>query len=418
MPRSDPVLRELAEQRAAQAAVAREKHQATLNVGLMIYIDAMQSVAKEDHTQFKDAVHLDVLQAMIKPGHESSPKVTALIADIAKDEDVSEAICSSGGITSLVRILEGFEEDVESAANAAQCLSNMYRNCKDQAVICRRIIDAQVAPPVVAMLASADSLRARKLAAGLLLNFTFHAGSSDDYRRLSDAGAVATLLGALTSESNDQLVKSRAVISLSNFACSPSYRAPIFEAMSMSMLEQLIGPLKEVPCQGCQDKLLARLVKSAEKELADGDGNLLKAATLLTNLEGNTHAKPSEGVVDRARTRLALLTKRASLGLSDLAMPAEFKCPISMCVMKDPVVASDGMSYERTEIQRVLQKQPAQRLSPLTRERLDTKVFPNVNLRKRIADYEADVLRAAETSRAALGSDAVEQPVQKSARRA
>ena len=56
MPRSDPVLRELSEQRAAQAAVAREKHQATLNAGLMSYIDAMQSIAKEECSQFKDAV--------------------------------------------------------------------------------------------------------------------------------------------------------------------------------------------------------------------------------------------------------------------------------------------------------------------------------------------------------------------------
>ena len=185
----------------------------------------------------------------------------------------------------------------------------------------------------------------------------------------------------------------------------------------MRALEHLVGPMKDmgVPCRAM---LLARLIQPAEKKLADGDGDHLKAATLLTNLDGNEHAKPSEGVVDRARARLAILTKRASLGLHDLEVPDEFKCPISKCVMADPVVASDGISYEREQIQRVLQQQPAQRLSPMTREWLQTTVFPNLNLKKRIADYEADAVLVAETSRAALGDDAVNPPAAKRARRA
>ena len=58
--------------------------------------------------------------------------------------------------------------------------------------------------------------------------------------------------------------------------------------------------------------------------------------------------------------------------------------------MRDPVVASDGNSYERTAIQVVLQRGNA--LSPLTREVLRPELFPNRNLRKRIESYDGEVL--------------------------
>ena len=58
--------------------------------------------------------------------------------------------------------------------------------------------------------------------------------------------------------------------------------------------------------------------------------------------------------------------------------------------MRDPVVASDGNSYERTAIQTVLQRSNA--LSPLTREALRSELFPNRNLRKRIEPYNGEML--------------------------
>ena len=69
--------------------------------------------------------------------------------------------------------------------------------------------------------------------------------------------------------------------------------------------------------------------------------------------------------------------------------------------MRDPVVASDGNSYERTAIQAVLQRVNA--LSPLTREVLRPELFPNRNLRKRIESHDGEVLafatKAVETAR-------------------
>ena len=66
-------------------------------------------------------------------------------------------------------------------------------------------------------------------------------------------------------------------------------------------------------------------------------------------------------------------------------------CP--RCVT-DPVVASDGHSYERSAILLVING--VNRVSPLTRERLRPNVLiPNLNLKKRMLAFEEDLLRAA-----------------------
>jgi len=57
--------------------------------------------------------------------------------------------------------------------------------------------------------------------------------------------------------------------------------------------------------------------------------------------------------------------------------------------MRDPVVASDGHTYERVEISRVLQIYPSR--SPLTRERLEPHLYPNRALLARIANHEVGV---------------------------
>ncbi len=62
-----------------------------------------------------------------------------------------------------------------------------------------------------------------------------------------------------------------------------------------------------------------------------------------------------------------------------------FKCPISMAIMNDPVIAADGHSYERTEIERWLQSNDT---SPITNLRLAHKnLIPNHALRNAIEQY-------------------------------
>ena len=72
-------------------------------------------------------------------------------------------------------------------------------------------------------------------------------------------------------------------------------------------------------------------------------------------------------------------------------MPPEFYCPVTMEPMVDPVIASDGFSYERGMIERwLLQRQEKQEepTSPFTGARLaSTQLIPNIALRQLIENW-------------------------------
>ena len=92
------------------------------------------------------------------------------------------------------------------------------------------------------------------------------------------------------------------------------------------------------------------------------------------------------------RTRETQNARLKSIGVDDMQQPHEFCCPMTMEVMIDPVVASDGHTYERAALQRIFE---STKISPLTREKLDTKiVIPNHNLKKRIREYPDDIYKA------------------------
>ncbi len=66
------------------------------------------------------------------------------------------------------------------------------------------------------------------------------------------------------------------------------------------------------------------------------------------------------------------------------SVPNSFICPISLQIMLDPVFASDGYTYERTEIEKHLAKS---KTSPMTREPLDAKLVPNRTLKSDIIAF-------------------------------
>tara|TARA_B110000008_G_C16965900_1_gene561986 strand:+ start:921 stop:2360 length:1440 start_codon:yes stop_codon:yes gene_type:complete len=74
----------------------------------------------------------------------------------------------------------------------------------------------------------------------------------------------------------------------------------------------------------------------------------------------------------------------------DIEYPDEFKCPITQEIMENPIVASDGISYEKEAYLQYISH--GNRTSPLTRETLDTQIcVSNKNLKKRIRDYSEDI---------------------------
>lgn len=63
-----------------------------------------------------------------------------------------------------------------------------------------------------------------------------------------------------------------------------------------------------------------------------------------------------------------------------------FKCPITHNIMNDPVICSDGQTYERSAIQKWL---ASNNTSPYTGAKLDNKdLIPNIALRQAIEEYK------------------------------
>ena len=67
--------------------------------------------------------------------------------------------------------------------------------------------------------------------------------------------------------------------------------------------------------------------------------------------------------------------------------------------MRDPVVESDGHSYERASIEEVLR---GSGLSPRTREPLTPQLFPNRDMRTRIEEHEAEQEAVAQRAQAVV----------------
>ena len=72
----------------------------------------------------------------------------------------------------------------------------------------------------------------------------------------------------------------------------------------------------------------------------------------------------------------------------DVDAPPEFTCPITMSLMKDPVIMPDGQTYEREAIEKALKVNP---ISPLTREPMDmSQARTNYALKNLIEKYVQD----------------------------
>ena len=109
------------------------------------------------------------------------------------------------------------------------------------------------------------------------------------------------------------------------------------------------------------------------------------------------HAKIHGVVKERirhAKGRLSALKHESKIrklisesdAMTTIPDPVDFCCPITCCRMIDPVIASDGMTYERDAIVQYLGRAGTVKLSPLTREPLTRCLESNEKL---IADINA-----------------------------
>ena len=122
--------------------------------------------------------------------------------------------------------------------------------------------------------------------------------------------------------------------------------------------------------------------------------NALSLKAALDGAAGAT-GKEVEAALSKARSRLAELrnsekwkAEREKVGVDHLMpkeRPDEHLCAISKEPMVDPVVAEDGFTYERSQIEAWLKNS---RTSPKTREEMGTDLRPNKDLGRLIRDWE------------------------------
>jgi len=64
-------------------------------------------------------------------------------------------------------------------------------------------------------------------------------------------------------------------------------------------------------------------------------------------------------------------------------IPNEFKCPVTLKIMANPIICNDGYTYDSSSIMNLMDN-----LSPLTRQPIDkNNLIPNIKLKKEIDNY-------------------------------
>lgn len=137
-------------------------------------------------------------------------------------------------------------------------------------------------------------------------------------------------------------------------------------------------------------------VSSAEEEEVESERIVVKVETSGGDKEygkgkGQGHALEQrhgddESDSDNGNTEISIIRDHSEDEVDD-DDPTEYLCPITKQLMNDPVICSDGHSYERKAIEDWLSSHDK---SPMTNHKLVTKqLFPNHSLRSMINEYRA-----------------------------
>ena len=325
------------------------------------------------------------------------------LCNLACDEAAKAAIVDA--IPQLVALLSGGTES-QAAASAAGALCNLACDDAGRAAI----IDADIAPLValLVLLSGGPASKAPGYAARALDIL-----ACDDARKAAivAADAIPPLVELLSCGPASKAAK-RAAGALDCLASDTHTTAAVLEEVARTTAD----------CSFCSS-LHAKLRNSASEQLQAVVHEGTDAAALEHSIILARAVPLEKSVIDHAVKRLREVMRREALGLGSLEPPHEFMCPITFekmrgvcrhqhpchprhshrtlhsrharpCCVTDPVVASDGHSYERSAILMVIN---GNRVSPLTRERLRPDVLvPNRNLKKRILEFEGNLLDAAD----------------------
>ena len=355
---------------------------------------AVNSAANQNAIREAGAIAPLVALLQAGAGSEAATIAAGALQNLANSNDTNKnAICEAGAIAPLVAMLQAGAGS-EAATNAASALWDLAISNDTNRDAIREA--GAIAPLVVLLQAGAGS-KAATMAVGALWNL---ATSNDTNRNaIREAGAIAPLVALLQAGAGSEATF--AAGALQNLSDSPTCSHAILAALA-----DAATPLDAFP--HLQRKLRSVATERLQRTEAGEDAAALEAALAMATAMGTT----DEAVTARVHLRLVELrtaatrrARRESVGLN-VALPADFTCPITYDKMKDPVVASDGHSYERSAIEEVLRGPHP--ISPLTRATLGTALVPNLNLRRRIEEHEAELDRMAEQMAARLASAVAE----------
>ena len=246
------------------------------------------------------------------------------------------------------------------------------------------------------------------------------------------AGGIEPLASLLSA--GESRTANAAAAALQGLASHTSCKAAVLAAVVVAMPPSLDGafPFLAATLRSYAAQRLQHAEARTRGEKAEAKEVVLRAETAPSAALRAAIADAAAVGVDgaalaRARSRLdeieaARRARRAGLGLSGGAdggadagggiggggdggnvvdaVPTDLCCPITCCKYVDPVVATDGHTYEREAIVTVLGP-GGTGLSPLTREPLGPHLIPNRALLRHIEGYEEAVMRAAEVASAA-----------------
>lgn len=135
------------------------------------------------------------------------------------------------------------------------------------------------------------------------------------------------------------------------------------------------------------EEQVSKRPKTTEKALEDAveqahldhvDAAVFRADAEAARVEAEASRVEAEGA------RAEAVRANAEAARADVEIES-FRCPITQAIMEDPVICSDGHSYEREAIERWFHRSDR---SPATNEQLpNTNLIPNHNLKQAIAEW-------------------------------
>ena len=381
---------------------------------------------KSIHDAVREAGAIPALVALLAPGVNDALAArwaAHALDSMTNDHNRSvccDAVCEAGGIPFLVARITLNESGWGWPTGLVQSAAAVLANLADAGwgKHCDAIREAGGIPPLVALL-STDTDTAVEAAAA----FEWMIEHNANHDAIREAGGIPPLV-ALLSRPDAADIAFPALDHLLRVATPP--RCSSSSLCIAAVLTALAAnPLPTPPSHAADprpwntrdfESLRDALREASDAYLAlaelDGDAAALRRAVEVVTAVGQAPG----AALSRARGRLEELdgaagrsARRASLGLGKVGeLPDDFVCPITMCPMVDPVVASDGHSYEREAIKAVMTEGNGK--SPLTREELQPGVLiPNRALKKRMREHEEEILQAAEKAVAAAAEKAAEK---------